>query len=494
MAVTKSRTQAVNNANAFLNRLGTDSVYAFIGRPTPYLSSSSSSPGIGETVEDDFETWNSMMALKKLSVADASHVIPLNDWVTGTAYDMYEHDVEMATADSTLSYFVSEPNSSDLYVYKCINNGSFGLCDGDQSTVSPVSATGTTTSIPDNAADNYRWKFMYSITDYTSNKFYDATWIPVSRTGTGGSDQATVKAATTDGAIDHIKVTNVGSGYTSVPTVTISGDGTGATAVAIVKNISSSSSSALGSSSSSGFECADTSSSSSSSTPLSSSSSSSSDPCTEQDGTVIEIIMINRGSGYTNATVSITGGGGSGATAKAIISPKWGHGYDPVRELAANSVMVVADFDGTEDDVISAANDFHQFGLVVNPTTYGTETIATGDKYSQLTVLNISDAGSGLNAGTYSEDAVITGDTSGATGIIVEWTATSSSAGVLKLANVDGAFTGSESINSTPAHTISTITNPSLEPGSGEIILVDNISSVSRDPAQRDRIRMVFTF
>ena len=160
MSVTKTRAQAVNNANAFLDRFGNDSIYGFVSRVTPYLSSSSSSPGTAETVKEDIDTWDGMYALKKLTLADVSHVLPLNDWSTGTIYDMYEHDVEMATADTTLSYFVSEPSGADLYIYKCINDGSFGSCTGDQSTVSPVTATGTSTNIPDNAADNNRWKFM----------------------------------------------------------------------------------------------------------------------------------------------------------------------------------------------------------------------------------------------------------------------------------------------------------------------------------------------
>jgi hypothetical protein len=491
MAITKSRLQAINTADAFRARFGNDSIYAFIGRVTPYASSSSGSPL--ETRAEDIETWDGIYALKKITLADVSHVLPVTTWSSGTYYDMYEHDVEMATADSTLSYFVTPTTGSDMAVYKCINDGSFGVCTGDQSTVDPMPSVGTSTTIPDNLADNYRWKFMYVISDYTDNKFYDGTWTPVSRTGGEGSLQASVAAAGVDGAIEHIKVTAVGSGYTSVPTVTITGDGSGATAIAIVKGLTASSSSAMGSSSSSGFECADTSS-SSSSAALSSSSSSAAPSCTEEDNTVIEIIIINGGSGYTNAEVTLSGGGGSGAAAKAIISPKWGHGYDPVNELAANSIMVVADFDGTEQDRIAADADFHQIGLVVNPTTYGSKTIATGDVYDQTVTLNIDDSGSGLTSGTYTEDTVITGDSSGATGLVVEWTATTASAGVLKLANVDGTFESAESINSTPAHTITTITNPDLEPGSGEIIMIDNISTVTRDPAQRDRIRFVLTF
>lgn len=490
MAITKSRLQAINTADAFRARFGNDSIYAFIGRVTPYASSSSGSPL--ETRAEDIETWDGIYALKKLTTADVAHVIPVNDWVTSTTYDMYEHDVEMATADSTLSYFVSEPSGSDLNIYKCINDGSFGTCTGDSSTVSPVTASGIGTTIPDNESDNYRWKFMYQITDYADNKFYDGTWIPAYRSGSTGSLQATVANAATDGAIDHIKVTAVGSGYTSVPTVTITGDGSGASAIAVVKGLTASSSSAMGSSSSSGFECIDTS--SSSSAALLSSSSSAAPSCTEEDNTVIEIIMINRGTGYTNAEVTLSGGGGSGATAKAIISPKWGHGYDPVKELAANTIMIVADFDGTEGDTISAENDFYQFGIVVNPTTYGSKTIATGSVYSQATVLNIDDAGSGLTSGTYTADSVITGDTSGATALVLEWEATTADAGILTLVNLDGTFQSGESINATANHTISSITNPGVEPGSGEIILLDNTSAVTRDPAQRDRIRMTLTF
>ena len=496
----KTRRQATNNAEAFLNRFGTDSIYAFIGRSdgwasSGYSSSSSGSyPDVDETVENDFDTWRNMYALKKVTVADVSFVIPTNDWATSTTYDMYEHDVELATDASTLDYFVSEPNSSTLQIYKCINNGSMGDCTGAASTVSPVTASGINTSIPDNVSDNYRWKFMYSISNYTDSKFYNTTYIPVSRTGATASNQALVKAAATDGAIDHIKITSVGSGYTSVPSVTITGDGTGATAIALVKNISSSSSSAMGSSSSSGFECPDTSSSSSSSSPTSSSSSSSSDPCDEVDGSIIEIIMINRGTGYTYADVSLSGGGGSGATATAIIPPKWGHGYDPVNELAAKVIMVVVDFEGTETNAISAENDFRQFGLLVNPTTYGASTVATGSVYKQTTDLTLADAGTSFNGSTYTADEVITGDASGASGTVVEWNASSTSVGVLELANVTGTFVSGESLNADGDKTITLIDNPDLEFGSGEIIHTQNNTPVDRDLAQRDRLRMIFTF
>ena len=77
--------------------------------------------------------------------------------------------------------------------------------------------------------------------------------------------------------IDSINVVNPGSDYTSTPTVTISGDGTGATATAKIVN-----------------------------------------------GKLSAITIDNRGSNYTRATISITGGEGSGATAVAVLQNRVG--------------------------------------------------------------------------------------------------------------------------------------------------------------------------
>lgn len=77
--------------------------------------------------------------------------------------------------------------------------------------------------------------------------------------------------------VDSIDIVNPGINYTSAPTVTITGDGTGATAVA-----------------------------------------------TFGGGRIREINVTNKGSNYTRATVSITGGNGSQATAVAKLETKFG--------------------------------------------------------------------------------------------------------------------------------------------------------------------------
>lgn len=77
--------------------------------------------------------------------------------------------------------------------------------------------------------------------------------------------------------VSSIELINAGYGYTSVPTVTISGDGTGATAEAIIEG-----------------------------------------------GRITSIHLTNRGTDYTRATVTISGGGGYSGSATAVIDSKIG--------------------------------------------------------------------------------------------------------------------------------------------------------------------------
>ena len=77
--------------------------------------------------------------------------------------------------------------------------------------------------------------------------------------------------------VSAIEVSNPGIGYTSLPTVTITGDGTGATATATIVN-----------------------------------------------GKIESVTVTNRGINYTRATATITGGGGYGATINVIIDARIG--------------------------------------------------------------------------------------------------------------------------------------------------------------------------
>ena len=85
------------------------------------------------------------------------------------------------------------------------------------------------------------------------------------------------EAAETYTGVEEVQVVNPGINYTSPPTVTITGDGSGATAVATIVN-----------------------------------------------QRVEKITITNRGFNYTRAAVTLSGGGGSGSTAVAIVTARTG--------------------------------------------------------------------------------------------------------------------------------------------------------------------------
>lgn len=267
-----------------------------------------------------FQTYDDIIALKKILPASVSHVIKRLDWTTGTVYDQYEdfvNDLE------DRNYFVM--NTDTYYVYKCIyNNG------GATSTVAP---TGSSTSVI-TTADGYKWKFMYEVRTTDVTKFMTTDWIPVPVVTTDdGSLQYDVQAAAVDGAIDHIQVISGGTGYTTGMAVTISGGG-GSSATATV---------------------------------------------VASGGVVTGITITGRGSGYRNGvTADLSGVGGGNATARVIVGPTGGHGSNAKNEMGGFYVMMNARLvgaDGSGD--FPVGDDFRQVGLLLNPTVSSVQASAT---------------------------------------------------------------------------------------------------------------------
>ncbi len=351
--------------------------------------------------------------------------------VDWTANTVYDQYDDQDTSIFTKKFYVITDENN---VYKVIDNG-----NGSVSTVKP---TGTSTSII-STADGYRWKFLYNINSVDSAKFLVYSWMPVKYLlADDGSPQWQVQQSAQDGTFDHVIVTNGGSGYTNA-TVTITGDGTGATATA---NISG--------------------------------------------GAITSIDITNGGSGYTNATVTITGDG-AGATARVVFPPAGGHGANPVRELGGFYVMMANDFQQDESGTLPITNDFRKIGLMKNPKDYGTSNISTVSNFNQTTRMQL-DAGV---TGSFLVDEVVTGLTSGTTGVVVAY---DSGLNILSVNEIKGSgFQDGEVVTSTSGSgTISTggITNPDLEPGSGQILYVDHRSAVSRAFDQTESVKTIFEF
>jgi hypothetical protein len=118
------------------------------------------------------------------------------------------------------------------------------------------------------------------------------------------------------------------SSYEISPLITISGDGTGAQARALVNSYSNS---------------------------------------------VYAIEITERGRDYTYASVTISGntgtvGNNGGATCKVIISPTNGHGYDPAEELGCKFVCMSSTFDSVlANGKVLDENDFRTLGVIRDP-------------------------------------------------------------------------------------------------------------------------------
>ena len=200
-------------------------------------------------------------------------------------------------------------NSSDQ-VFKCLFNN-----NGAESTTMPEITIGG--DLPENpyieTVDGYKWKFMYSIPTGLKNKFFTDKYMPVLR-------DSIVFDNTKNGRIDIIKIIDGGSGYfagssvNNYSIVNVTGDGTLANVSVDVVN-----------------------------------------------GVIVDINILNGGNKYTTTTITLNDplqqAIGNIANLQAVISPQYGHGFDPQRELGGSSVMVSVDFDGDVEGNIPVQND-----------------------------------------------------------------------------------------------------------------------------------------
>ena len=124
---------------------------------------------------------------------------------------------------------------------------------------------------------------------------------------------------------------------------------------------------------------------------------------------------------FSDASLSSSAsmGSGTGGAIRAVISPKDGHGNDAVAELGGHFVMTNTTLAQAEGDDLTTANDFRNVGIVVDPTTYGTSTVATASTARLTYVVKFSSS-----SGTFDVDEQITQATTGAVGRVVEWDST----------------------------------------------------------------------
>jgi hypothetical protein len=415
----------VHNAEQFLESFSETSnaiMYMFVGKNTAFPNDNSPPTPVNSTANIEYTPWRDMFGAKRIASTDVTHAIPRYDWTSGTVYIYYDdQDTNLVETDN---FYVL---TDEYNVYKCLWNAG-----GGASTTKP---TGISTS-PFTTADGYIWKYMYTVTTGKAIKFLTASYIPVQTlTSDGGEDQWDVQAAAVDGGIHVVRVTSGASGYGSAPGVTITGDGTGATANSTISG-----------------------------------------------GSVTAVTITNPGTGYTRATVTFASGS---ATATAIISPKGGHGSNAVEELGGKYVIINTRLDGTESNTITTSNEFRQVGIVRDPYLYGTTTRALASSYRQTFRYQLSGV-----SGTFNLDETITSGSN--TASLVEFT----SPYLYTTLPVHRPFANSASVSGTggASGTIAAIVTPGLQPYSGDILYVENRVPIARAADQIEDIKLIIQF
>lgn len=187
----------IHNAEQFIESLGETSatnLYLFIGKVQEW-DDENAPPAPNEAVANTlYSYWDQIVAAKKVTSADAKHVITRINWESNTAYTTYTHTNSEQFSNNF--YVVTE----DFNVYKCLQNN---ISNG-ASTIKP---TGTGTAVIE-VGDGYKWKYMYTISSQDTLKFTTSEYIPVQKSI--DARQIAVEDSSIDGQIDIINKTSNG--------------------------------------------------------------------------------------------------------------------------------------------------------------------------------------------------------------------------------------------------------------------------------------------
>ena len=476
----------LNNAKQFIEDV-TEShsvAYSFIGRGHAWTDDASP-PTPVDSPNDEFDAYRNMVALKKIATTDVSHAIVRRDWTSGTTYDEYRHNYtssNAANSSATTLYSATYYVVTDDYnVYKCLNN--------DGNTASTVKPDHTTLATP-TESDGYEWKYMYSISASDVIKFVTNDFVPVKTLGaqlavaggvdTGsqdgrlgdaasddGSAQWDVENGAVDGALGRVRIVAGGSAYTASQTtgsIAIRGDGTGGVAQVI----------------------------------------------TNGSGVVSAVSVTTAGSGYTTAYINsddipessareqACDGTNNTANIEFVIPPKGGHGADPVEELGGNYVILNSRLEYSEGSGdFPTDNDFRQIGVILNPTDYGGNTLCSASTRTAYKTMTFNSSGFAAptvdteirNASTEAQGSAV--------GIVVSVDSTNRIISYLPYPNKvndTNTFSTSETVYSaasTNHGTISELGNEEVARHSGDIIYLENRTSVSRASDQIEDIKLI---
>lgn len=258
-------------------------------------------------------------------------------------------------------------------------------------------------------------------------------------TGDVNTLQANIELMTVDGRIMTAPIVSGGWGY-SAATVTIEGDGTGATATPVI----------------------------------------------DAQGRIKKINITNYGQGYRWARIIINGSG-FGAKARAIISPYGGHGKYAVNALFARTLMFFTNISNDKNQGFVINNDYRQLGIIKNPSQYSNTNALTANLASACWVVS-----GNINTTSFPADSIITESITGRRFRIV-----TNTGGSVLLQSLDNFVpqTGNIFVNTNNfTFTANSVTPPTVDKYSGDLLFIDNKAAFTPTADQTVTLRTIIRF
>lgn len=506
-------------------------VYVSIGNSVPYANEASPN-SIVDTIVDEKTSWDNIFAAKRATGNDVELVVPRVNWTANTKYRQYDDTsdvIDLITSNTSLNLKPMYVITSARNVYKCLANSA-----GANSTVEP---TGDYTTSNGNiaTADGFIWKYLFNVKP--SNKFLNNEWIPAP-SSIDALDYGVNSSGVLEGELTTIVVTSNGSNYRestnvrvdsfvsgqttlrlantaltlavfSIPALsnlanmTISGTGipSGAYITAIANangliTLSSSTNSTGGNANNLTISTRVYLDGDGVGAVANAVLSNTSITVAGANANIARINVSTIGTNYSRANALIYGSG-TGAAARVIIAPKFGHASNPAKELLSNTTMVsirIGEIDSSENGLISNDTSFRQITVIQNPYKYGSnnrvESSNANTVISQTTDLSVI-AGTSytLNEFVYQGSSSINAT---AYGYI-----NAQSTNEVRLIRVAGVFsTGLPlvGVSSGVSRTVTGITNPEFKPYSGDLLFIKNAVKTDRADGQAENIKLTISF
>jgi len=514
-----------------------DYYYFFVGRTTEWDDEESPPTPIDNRDQIAAADRNKLF-VKQVEPSDVVLGIDRRDWVLNTVYDQYDDAYSPSRTSnsgaSTLEAATFYVMTDEFNVYKCISN------NNNSPSVNKPTGTSTATIETD---DGYLWKFMFQVPVADQTKFLTADYIPVRKVVGAGDPEFDV-----NGVIDSITIDDGGSGYTAAPTVVVNGDGQGAVVTAsltagVVTNLSIDNPGSGYTFAYLTFTDENTGSGAEATVTLGGTETDTSHEAVEDSaipgtidrieivsggldyidgdaivsitgdgsdatasltidgdsGTITGVTITSQGTNYSFAEVSITQdvGAGTGATFRAILSPRGGHGSNAQKELFAKNLLISVNLDNDNADQF-LNNDYRQLGLIKNPYAYGTSSVYILASGTTCYIANVGGAtySALVAAGFDAEISVDSDSNSRLTYIYTEDPGDGTyNAYFLPIIEPTGfASADTITIAGTAGYAINSVSDPEVDNKSGEIIYLDNRLVITRQRDQVEKVRAILKF